>query len=92
MQLGGPDRTVGEFGDLGVSRAWVVREGFREEADLRWGLQGGGKYKQAETSSEALTLNSLSLNLKPQLTVRPRLGLTSLNTHCVCRLGLSLLQ
>ena len=51
VQLGGPDHRVGGFGDCGVSGAWVVREGFREEVGLWRGLQGRGKHKQAETSS-----------------------------------------
>ena len=49
--LGDPAHTGEGFGDRGVSGAWVVREGFREEAGLRWGLQGTGKHKQTETSS-----------------------------------------
>lgn len=34
------------FRDCGVRGVWVVREGFKEEADLWWGLRGGaGKHK-----------------------------------------------
>lgn len=45
-QLGGPARMGKGFRDCGVRGVWVVREGFKEEADLWWGLRGGaGKHK-----------------------------------------------
>lgn len=50
MRLGGPALKGEGFGGCGASGVWVAREAFREEVGLWWGLQRGGKRKQAETS------------------------------------------
>lgn len=50
VQLGGPALKGEGFGGCGASGVWVAREAFREEVGLWWGLQRGGKRKQAETS------------------------------------------
>jgi len=36
VQLGGPAHTGKGFRDCGVHGAWVVREGFKEEAQCGW--------------------------------------------------------
>ena len=40
VQLGGPAHMGKGFRDCGVRGAWVVREGFKVEAGLWWGLRG----------------------------------------------------
>lgn len=41
VYLGGPAHSGKGFRACGVRGAWVVREGFKEEVGLWWGLRGG---------------------------------------------------